>query len=135
MTDPGLDVATALASAVGALTLGTNCFASKVRPPGDGIPSKCVFCWASGGPAPDAYIDGGGGANHYYPQVRIRVRSDVNDFSGGVTFSQTIRDAAHELDVSGYYDARIQESEPIYIGEDDEGHHEWSMTLELNRKA
>ena len=52
---PNLAVATAIGSAIGTWTLGTNLFAGPIRQPdttGTPSPIKCVFCLASGGPPP-----------------------------------------------------------------------------------
>ena len=128
-----LDVATKIASGVGSLTLGTNCFAGPIRDVGSGIPDTSVFVVGTGGFPVEAFIDGGSGTGLEKPAVRVLVRSDRNDFSGGVTLADSVLAAIDMNPPTGYVEARTTTSDPIYIGTDDTGHHEWSINVELTK--
>ena len=130
-TTPDADVRDHLDTNVAALTTGTNLFNSKLRAVGDGIPVEAVFCMASGGPPPEAYLQGGVGDEARFSAVSCFIRSENRDFSGGQDLARTVRDALHHQDISGYHDVRASETEPIYVGEDDDGNHNWTANFEL----
>ena len=128
-----LDIATGVASSVGSLTLGTNCFAGPIRDAGEGIPNTAVFVVGTGGFPVEAYLDGGSKGGLEKPTVQILVRSDRNDFSGGVTLADSVLAAIDMTPPTGYVEARTTTSDPIYIGTDDTGHHEWSINVTLTK--
>lgn len=115
--------------------VGVGVFAGKLRAPSDLCPARSVFCRASGGPAPGSYADGGSGTNEHFPQVNIRIRSNPRDYKGGEELARSVRDTIHEAAIDGYHYVRVLESEPLYVDEDDEGHHEWSVTVQLEFNA
>ena len=129
MPDPQLDLATHIATNVAAFTLGTNCFEGPVRPVEGTIPALAVFCFEFGGEEPQEYNGGAGRTRK--PQVIIRVRGNRKQVATGKTQADLIMRAVHTATISGYYNALIIESAPMYIGEDKAGHPEWSMTAEL----
>jgi hypothetical protein len=129
-TTPDLDLATYLGTQIGALTLGTNLFVGKTRAVGDNIPSKAVFCLATGGPTPQAYMDGTA-VEERPSMVQARIRSEPRDFDGGQTLARLVRDTAHHASISGYIDVEAQQAEPFPIGEDAKGHHEWSINFRM----
>ena len=66
-----LDIATGVASSVGSLTLGTNCFAGPVRDAGSGIPNTAVFVVGTGGFPVEVFLDGGSKGGLKKPTVQI----------------------------------------------------------------
>lgn len=137
--NPGLDIATYLAAdGTLSLVLGTSVFNGPVRPVSAQIPERAVFCLASGGPAPQAYLDGGA-EDERIVTVQIRVRSAPGDFAGGLTLAQGCRDRVHHKLAaiaragSGgtYDDSHVLEDQPNYIGTDGQGCHEWAVNVEL----
>ncbi len=130
-TDPDGDVVTYLAANVVALTANANLFASKEQAEGDGIPHEAVFVLASGGPAPEAYLDGNSGTERQYSGLQIMTRSEPRDYNAGKALARSVRNTLHHSAISGYIDVRTNETEPLYLGEDGDGHHRWTTNLEL----
>lgn len=125
---PGLDLATQLATNVGALTLGTNCFAGPVRPE----PSEGVWVLTSGGFADTPYreTDAGAGVEALRTHaVQVFVRSSHEGFQTGEALTRTVRNALHCRPPSGYVDVRAQQSSAIYLDQDDQGRHRWSLNF------
>ncbi len=129
---PDIDVAGVISTAVAELTTGTNLFVGPVRGYDKGrVPHKAVFITAEGG-APSRQF---ALAVEYRPNVDIRVRGDKpsvpSAFSDGQTLARAVFDAVHFNPPSGYCDAQVVNSHPIYIGQDEDGHHEWVITVNL----
>ena len=131
-----LDVATYIASNVGSLTLGTNCFAGPIKKvsTGSGIPHTAVFVIGTGGFPKEAFIDGGSKGGLSKPTVQVLIRSDKNDLSGGLTLAESVM-AVVDMGppTASYAESRSTTSDPIYIGTDETGHHEWSINLTLTK--
>ena len=141
-TAPDTDVVAALTGAIG-LTAGTNLFSGPVRAytileAGTVVvPHKAVFCLATGGPPPMSFVNGGSGTDYNWSVVQIRIRSDIgstSDFADGQTLARAVRDRLHKAVVTGYIEIRVRESEPNYLAQDDDGHHEWSINLEMEHR-
>jgi hypothetical protein len=130
---PETDVVDRLDSAVAALNksgASRNLFPGKVEPPGDYVPHQAVFVMASGGPAPLAYA-GGSAVELDEPSVQVRVRSNPGDYAGGYALRTSVRNALHHQPLTAdYIDIGLLQ-EPLYLGEDEAGHHEWSINLKL----
>lgn len=128
------DVATALDTDAGlSLTLGTNLFRGKMRAyEAESFPRECVACEAAGGPAPQDYCNG----NTHTPQMRdpvvqVMVRGDARDYSGGETLARAVWDSLHDNPPSGYIHMRCMNATPLYVGEDEDGSHLWSINVAL----
>jgi hypothetical protein len=132
-TTPDSDLVTYLDAQVGALTIGTNLFAGKPRAIKPTVADKAVFVLSSGGPEPQAFCSGTS-VEERDSSVSVRVRSDGADFSGGQTLARLVRDTVHHSTIAGYKDVSAQQAEPIYIGEDDDGHHEWSVNVTMKHE-
>jgi len=131
-TTPDVDVATRLGAAGIGLTLGTNLFAGPVRAYVDGtVPHQSVFCLATGGPPPEPFCGDPTNKDFRRSKVQVRTRSNLEDFDGGQTLTRNTRNAIHKASVVGYVDVEVLESEPNYLGKDEDGHHEWSINVEL----
>ena len=134
-SDPDKDVFDSLNTNIAALTAGTNLFRGKMQPAersasDPGTPAEAVFVLASGGPPQEAYF-APTTLERRFSGVQCRIRSDERDFGGGQTLARSVRDALHHKTLAGYIDVRVLETEPLYIAEDNEGHHEWSVNVEL----
>ena len=129
IANPDLDLATAIATRVGTLTLGTNIFAGPVRP----SPDEAVFVLASGGAGPIPYreTDTGGGPDQLRRHaVQVFVRSANEDYAGGAALSRVVRNALDCREPTGYVDVRARQ-DPIYLEQDDEGRHRWSLNFSV----
>lgn len=130
MSTPDQDVVSFLNTNVASLTTGTNLFYGPVRPPDNYVPSEAVFCLKTGGFPPEAVL--GKSLENHIKSVQIRVRGDKMDYSSGQTLADSIRDAfLGATNVTGYFDTRLMQTEPNYLGVDQDGHHEWSINVQL----
>jgi hypothetical protein len=129
MTDVDELVANYLDTAITGLTKGTNLFKGKVQAAGGAIPARAVFVLANGGPAPETYS--GSPESRRYSALQVRTRVEQQAFGVGQSLARDIRDALDQANISGMIDTRVNETEPLYIGEDDDGMHEWSTNIEL----
>jgi len=131
MSQPEITLATYIGSQVGALTYGTNLFPGPMRPSGEGsIPHECVFVISTGGLAPQQFV--GMSTSIKYHGAQVMIRGDRKDFQGGLALARSCYDAAHKAPLSGYIDCLVVESDPSYLGEDDDGHPLWSINLILH---
>jgi len=127
---PDIDVATALDAAIGTLTLGVNLF---VGPRRDyrAVP-VAVFVLSSGG-IPSRPIKGGPDEKH--PAVSIMVRGDnastPSSFQQGQALARLVFAAVDRVPPTGYCESRAPSSQPFYLGTGPDGHHEWSIILNL----
>lgn len=138
MTLPRADqeVATVIQGNIAEMQLGCNLFHGPVRGVSDFIPARSVFCLVTGGPEPsdchddDKYIS--------FPQVQVRVRSDRQDYDNGVELARAITEILHNsapTEITNFIDARTVDSEPNYLGEDEDGHPEWSINVQLTLES
>lgn len=129
-----IDVLNVIDSTVGSLTKGVNLFAGPTRDYSlnSAIPHRAVFVLADGG---DISRPIKGTADERHPFVSIRVRSDPESSSGafqaGQVLAREVYDATDQSPPPGYIDSRNLGSQPAYIGPDDDGHHEWLITVSL----
>ena len=130
--EPDLDVANYLAAASPSPSLGAvgvNIFRGPVRPAAPpSVPHQSVFVFSTGGPPPVPYfVVGGDNANFYRANVQVRVRSTAETFSSGQTLALQVRDKLHLADLVGYVSCKVLNSTPMYLGQDDTEHHEFSV--------
>jgi len=130
------DIVDAL-DATTSLTKGTDLFMGAVRGFSNLIPYKCVFVTASGG-GPTRPIKAGlsgVGIQERHASAQIRIRSDAEAVSGSFSVGQSLArevfDALHFKPVAGYCEWRAVSSAPLYIGQNEEGQHEWSINLDV----
>ncbi len=134
--DPEDDVVTQIQALVSGLTRGTNLFRGPVRGYSDNIPHQAVFVIETGGlltrPIKAGVLDRVIQERHV--SVQIRVRSNPTGSStalvDGRTIAKDVFDALHFNPPDGYCEWRFVSSAPMYLGEDENQHHEWSMNLE-----
>jgi hypothetical protein len=129
---PEETLATYIASEVAGLTLGTNCFFGAVTPdPAEG-------CWIvpTGGPPPTRFLGETETQRHYTFQVRVR--SDKDDFDGGLLLARAVSDALHsaihDATFAAYLDIIPLQGQPMHLKQDDKGLHEWSQNVEAQFK-
>lgn len=132
--NPGSDIRIHLAAAGIGLTAGTNLFDGPEVGQGTGVPHEACFVLSYGGAPTIAHM--GKGYEERYPMVQVRVRSGVDDYAGGEALSRAVLHAIHHRAVArsigGYYtDVTVQQSEPLYIGHDNDRCHRWSINVEL----
>ena len=134
---PEEDLVTVIAAGVGWLTTGTNLFAGPVRPVDKThIPGRAVFVFPSGGIRPEAFLGETEAMRRSGIMIRTRGNhsSTANAYKTALSDARAVRDVVHYASLSGYFDVRAEQSEPIYIGEDDAGHPEFSINLTVQFK-
>jgi len=127
MTVPANDVATELNGAGISLTLGTNLFTGPLREVSSFTPKNSVFVKGLPGGIPERTM--GQSDEIRSPLVSVQVRN--TSFNGGDTKVRDIQETLAGVTISGYLDVEAQQSEPLYIGQDNEGLHMWSMIYSL----
>jgi hypothetical protein len=129
---PEETLATYVATEVAGLTLGTNCFFGPVTPD----PAKGCWIFPTGGPGPIRYLGETEATKRYTCQ--IRVRADKQDFDGGLLLARAVSDAliaaVFDASFSAYLDIIPIQSQPMYLGQDDQGLPEWSQNVEVHFK-
>ena len=128
MPNPEIDLAAHIASAL-TLVVGTDVFSGMVRPKGDGVPARAVFCMPTGGPKPSNFC--GVSKVRRFSPVQVRVRYDQDDEDAGILFARLVRDAVHHATIGGYIEIETQQSEPSPLGPDRQGLPEWSIPVEM----
>jgi len=122
-------VVSVLGAAGLSLTDATNLFRG---PPLDvgGVPDDCVFVTATGGPAPQDYIDGGSGPTVKSKTALVTIRAQFNNNQAGYALAENCLDALHKSDPSGWISFEVRESAPNYIGVDEQSRHRWTFNVE-----
>lgn len=127
MTVPPTDVATELDGAGISLTLGTNLFTGPMREVSADVPKNSVFIKGLPGGFPERTM---GEPNEVRePLISIQVRN--TSYNGGDTKVRQIQEALQAVTISGYLDIAARQSEPLWLGQDNEGLHKWSMIYSL----
>ena len=128
--EPDVDLVTYLASQV-PLCVGENLFAGPVQPadPDDLIAHKAVFVVATGGIQPFALH--GDCESIRRSNLQVRVRGEKEAYTEGLLLAREVAAAVDLAPITGYIDVRILDTEPNYLGQDDEGHPEWSVNVEM----
>ena len=114
---PDYSVATALQTA-GLGTVGTNIFVGGKLPPSALVPNACIFCLAIGGPQPMKYM--GSSDSFYEKDVQIIIRGDRNAINAARTKARAVMTEMQESGIGGYTGNFCLESEPNYLGLDDQ---------------
>lgn len=125
---PDHDLADHLRGELGDLALGKNLFIGPVRPVSDHVPARAVFVMASGGPSPEAMLEP---AYLRSASLDIRIRGESGNYMEGSDLAIDVRDAVHYAEITNYIDIRCIDAHPTYIGEDDSGHPEWTLTVTM----
>lgn len=145
MPYPAHDVATMLAGSITlpnppgggpiVLTYGTdgNLVVGPVRAVGEGVtPQLSVFVLQGGGVAPSPYM--GQGESWHLSRVQVTVRSALGLFGQGEALARALHAKAHLATVAGLTFIHAGESDPVYLGSDDEGAHRWAFNLDVGHR-
>ncbi len=127
MTVPATDVATELAGAGIGLTLGTNLFMGPMRDASASVPKNVVFVKGLPGGLPQRTM--GESDEIRSPLVSVNVRWTT--FDAGDTKIRQVQEALQAATISGYIDVVAQQSEPLVLGQDNEGLHLFMMIFSL----
>jgi hypothetical protein len=134
-TAPEVVIATMLqTAAVG--TLGTSIFYGPESPKGTGIPHLCNFVVCYGGPPPVPYL---GGEDFREFSVQVLTRGNPAAFSAGLSRARSTwvalqRGTIPAGQITEGYVARgalVRESDPVYLGKDDQERPRWVSNVRL----
>lgn len=127
-----VDMVAALAAAGLGLTTGTNLFYGPMRD-GDGDPDALVTVLLSGSYAFQP-VYGGADAPDLKPlSVQVRVRSAIEDYTGGSTLAQAVVEALHKRETGSANVSWLVQSAPLFLGIDNKGRHGWSINILATR--
>lgn len=115
------------------LELAENLFIGFMRR-ADSTPSPSVFVLNTGGPPPVPFLNGNR-ESAMRCTVQVMVRSEVNDFAAGEAMARSLFNWLHLEDIEGYYACYCRDSQPAFLGEDSDGHYQWSLNFELQYNA
>jgi hypothetical protein len=96
------------------------------------VPSRAVFCHPTGGRVSEPWNDGGMRSGIDRPTVQVWVRSEPNDFTGGLELARAVLDAVDMRPPPGFFECRAASSEPLWVRKDDQGQHEWTINTTLH---
>ncbi len=124
---PGGDAVTLTYGANGNLLLGP------VRPVGEGVmPRVAVFVLQNGGPAPAPYM--GQAESWHQTRVQVTVRGAIGAYDVAHALARALHARAHLNTPPGYTFSLAQESDPSYLGLDDEGAHRFVFNLSVGHR-
>ncbi len=119
------DIRSHLLASVSAASGRTFC--GLMRDPSSLYPDRAISVLQTGGAAPNGFMDGMG-TDYRRCRFQVRVRSDVGDYEGGRTLSESIWQALQRATLTtGYVRCYVVNSEPLFWGRDDKDHYEWSV--------
>ena len=115
------------------LAKGTNLFAGPMRGT-DFTPAPAVFLLNTGGPPPSPYL-GGQRESYFRATVQVLVRGAPGDQLAGENFARGVFQHLHLGAVSGYVGIFARDSQPAYLGDDEDQHGQWSINVECQYVA
>ncbi len=127
MRNPPKDLRNHLASAGIGLTTGTNIFTGSMRAAKGSVPVDAAFVTGIDGVPPVRSMQ----ETEEILTVVISVILRWGTFAGGDTKMRDIRDNIQSATISGYLDVVAQSSEPISLGEDADGNHQFMLAAEM----
>lgn len=118
------------------LTAGTSLFVGPAREPDSVVPAQAVFVVNSGGAPPALTMPSTAMAgNVFRAMVRVVVRSNLDDFSGGEALARGCYAKLFLVVISGYLWCRPVSAEVDYLGMDERGLHSFGFSAELAYQA
>lgn len=145
MAYPAHDLATLLAGTItlpnppggGPVTLtyaaGGNLLVGPVRAVGESIVQPAVFVLQNGGRAPQPYM--GQGESWHVTRVQVTIRSGINGFAEGEALARALHVRAHAKDLGASYTFCLAaESDPLYLGTDDDNAHRWAFNVDVGHR-
>lgn len=110
------------------LRLGENLFHGPVSPGNQ----EAVYVFADSGASPMNYLQDY--KVLWKPQIRIFIRGDRASYSDGFELARCVRNVVHHASI-GLVDVELLDSEPAYLGESDDGNHEWLLIADVLQQA
>jgi hypothetical protein len=100
-----------------------------------GVTEPSVWVLERGGERDVPFIDGGGGGAEMRPGLTIWVRGPERDYDTGKNLADDVWRAVDKKPptADGFYEARCEQSAPIYLGFDDAQKPLWSINVALKR--
>jgi hypothetical protein len=129
-TEPETALRDYLASAGLGLTVATNLFQGPMRPASGAQEAACVYVLQTGGPAPQDELGTGKAIVPY--TVQVRVRSATGEYVNGRTLAKAVWAACHQAAITGFFGISVQQAGPMYLGEDEDGRHQFSFYVTMN---
>lgn len=131
---PEFDLATYLNGKTGAvsgvtLTLATNLFMGPERANKVGVPSQAVFVRNAGGLPAMPYFNNSPNGDDRQSSIQIIARSNPNDYGGGSTFARDVFTLVQRASISPYVYVLCRQSDPIYVGQNDQALHQFSINV------
>lgn len=123
---PGGDPITLVYGPNGNLLLGPT------RPIEALIAQQSVFVLQNGGAPKLPYL--GQTESWHVTRVQVTVRSPVNAFATGEALARALQARAHLATPPGYTYVIATESDPMYLGTDDDGAHRFSFNLDVGHR-
>lgn len=116
---------------IAALSLDSG--AVKLGPPRSPVEpgASAVQCWviASGGPGALPFHGAPTAGSWFEAEVQVRIRSAPDAYEGGITLARQVRDALHTKAPAGLVMCLSKTSEPLYLGVDEAGRHDFSLNF------
>jgi hypothetical protein len=109
---------------------GANLFVGTMKPPSTHIPVKSAWILPSGGPAPEHVF--GHAYNIRQPTVQILVRGGA--YKESRDFAQSIYNALNGASPTGLWPILPMQSEPVWVGPDENNNFIWSINLLVRYK-
>jgi len=128
---PHLNPAVSLANEIhnaGAAELGANLYVGLVRPVSQTVPAEAVFVRGTDGiPADRFFCTTDSEVRH--PTVQIRIRSP--NYLDGYELAKEVYEICQSSQPQGVLDVASRQSEPIYLEQDENKNHQWSINFDL----
>lgn len=115
-----------------AFTQATNLFEGPVRAAGATVPHEALFVLATGGDPPLPFL--GTTVSYCVSALQVRYRSAPHEYAAGRAKVRAVRNAIHLGSITGYVEVRVRESEPLYLGPDEHGSHEWAINVDMEHR-
>jgi hypothetical protein len=111
---------------------GGNLLTGPVRPIEALVGQLAVFVLQTGGQAPAAYM--GQSESWHVTRVQVTVRSALNEFARGEALARALHARMHLNTPAGYTYCLAGESDPLYLGTDDDGAHRFVFNLDVGHR-
>jgi len=87
----------------------------------------CIWMVAGAGTAPDDSF--GTLEAIQYPRLQVNIRH--TDVSDGESDARTVWELLHDTEPADYSRTTMLQSTPLYVGQDDDYRHRWSVNIEM----
>lgn len=114
-------------------TEGTDMFAGPFRPVSAHIPANCLFVLATGGRSAERFLSGGAKIENRYPTVQVTVRWMT--YTDGYKKAREVYDELNFASIGSYWNVKGQQSEPLFVGQGEDGNYRWSLNFELSIRS